>query len=46
MERDGIDKFRSPFLCFDGEVNLAVLDRELAAVIEGDFAEDLKQADR
>ena len=26
------------------EVNLAVLDRELAAVIEGDFVEDLKQS--
>ena len=26
------------------EVNMAILDRELAATIEGDFAEDLKQS--
>ncbi|HXP10201.1 MAG TPA: hypothetical protein VN828_16975, partial [Acidobacteriaceae bacterium] len=28
------------------EVNLAVLDRELAATIEADFFEDLKQSDK
>ncbi len=40
----GSTNFDHRSFALNDEVNLAVLDRELAAVIEGDFAEDLKQS--
>jgi cardiolipin synthase len=40
----GSTNFDHRSFALNDEVNLAVLDRELAAVIEGDFFEDLKQS--
>jgi cardiolipin synthase len=42
----GSTNFDHRSFALNDEVNMAVLDRELAAVIEADFAEDLKQSRR
>lgn len=42
----GSTNFDHRSFALNDEVNLAVLDRDLAAIIDGDFAEDLKQSRR
>jgi cardiolipin synthase len=42
----GSTNFDHRSFALNDEVNLAVLDPELAAVIEGDFFDDLKQSQR
>lgn len=40
----GSTNFDHRSFALNDEVNLAVLDRELAGIVEGDFFEDLKQS--
>jgi cardiolipin synthase len=42
----GSTNFDHRSFALNDEVNLAVLDRELAATIEGDFFEDLERRDK
>ena len=42
----GSTNFDHRSFALNDEVNLAVLDRELAATIEADFFEDLEQSDK
>ena len=40
----GSTNFDHRSFALNDEVNLAILDRDLAAIIDSDFAEDLKQS--